>query len=189
MSLQLPITESSMAFLHEVERQSGQNLALCYQCGKCSAGCPIAFEMDYPPHQVIRGAQMGMRDRVLTSRTIWLCAACETCSTRCPQDVDPAGVMDALRRIAYTEGIRSPEQDVPLFHRLFLGSVRQFGRVFEMGMIALYNLFSGHLTKDLTMAPKMLLKGKLSVLPPPMRHAKGVKEMFARAEALEGELE
>ncbi|MFN2156840.1 MAG: 4Fe-4S dicluster domain-containing protein [Anaerolineae bacterium] len=189
MSLQLPLAESDSAFLHEVERRSGQNLARCYQCGKCSAGCPIAFEMDYPPHQVIRGVQMGMRDLVLASRTIWLCAACETCSTRCPQDVDPAGVMDALRRIAYAEGVRSPEQDVPLFHRLFLGSVRQFGRVFEVGLIAFYNLFSGHLTKDLVIAPKMLLKGKLSVLPPSMRHAKGVKEMFARADALEVELE
>ena len=188
MSLQLPLGESGTSFLREVERQSGQHLARCYQCGKCSAGCPIAFEMDYPPHQIIRGAQMGMRDLVLTSRTIWLCAACETCSTRCPQDVDPAGVMDALCRIAYTEGIRSPERDVPLFHRLFLGSVRQFGRVFEVGMIAFYNLFSGHLTKDLIMAPKLLLKGKLSVLPPSRRHARGVKEMFARAEALEGEL-
>ncbi|MFL7807317.1 MAG: 4Fe-4S dicluster domain-containing protein, partial [Anaerolineae bacterium] len=87
MSLQLPLAESDIAFLHEVERRSGQNLARCYQCGKCSAGCPIAFEMDYPPHQVIRGVQMGMRDLVLASSTIWLCAACETCSTRCPQDV------------------------------------------------------------------------------------------------------
>jgi heterodisulfide reductase subunit C len=188
MSLQLPRGEAAIAFLEEVERRSGHEMSLCYQCGKCSAGCPIAFEMDYPPHQVIRGVQLGMRDLVLSSRTIWLCAACETCSTRCPQDVDPAGVMDALRRMAYAAGIRSPERDVPLFHRIFLGTVRQFGRVYEAAMIGLYNVFSGHYTKDLGLAPMMLLKGKLSVLPPWNRHVRGTKEMFARAKALEDKL-
>jgi heterodisulfide reductase subunit C len=189
VNVQLPLTESDIAFLRQVERKSGHNLALCYQCGKCTAGCPIAFEMDYPPHQIIRGVQFGKRDMVLSSRTIWLCAACETCSTRCPQEVDPAGIMDALRRIAYAEGVRSPERDVPLFHRIFLGTVRQFGRVFEVGMLGLYNLFSGHLTKDLLLAPKMFLKGKLGLLPPRNKNIQGVKEMFARAQELEGELE
>jgi heterodisulfide reductase subunit C2 len=126
---------------------------------------------------------------VLSSRTIWLCAACETCSTRCPQEVDPAAVMDALRRIAYAEGIRSPERDVPLFHRIFLGSVRQFGRVFEAGMIASYNLLSGHLVKDLVIAPKMLLKGKLGLLPSRDPKVRGMRELFARARELEGKPE
>ena len=189
MNLQLPLTESQSAFLRQVEQGCGHNLALCYQCGKCTAGCPIAFEMDYPPHQIIRSVQFGRRDEVLSSRTIWLCAACETCSTRCPQQVDPAGVMDALRRIAYAEGIRSPEHDVPLFHTIFLGSIRQFGRIFEVGMIGLYNLFSGHLTKDLLLAPRMLLKGKLGLLPPWNKEIRGVKEMFDKAKELEGELE
>jgi heterodisulfide reductase subunit C len=151
----------------------------CYQCGKCTAGCPVAYEMDIPPHQVMRAVQMGMRDAVLSSSTIWICAACETCSTRCPQDADPAGVIDALRRIAYANGIKTPEADVPLFHRIFLGTVRQFGRVFEAGMIGFYNLFSGHYTKDLGLAPAMLLKGKLSLLPSMHGDRKVLKEMFA----------
>ena len=189
MSTQLPLTESQTEFLRRVEAKCDRNLALCYQCGKCTAGCPIAFEMDYSPHQIIRGVQLGMSDVVLSSRTIWLCAACETCSTRCPQNVDPAGVMDALRRIAYARGIKSPEQDVPLFHRLFLRSVEQFGRVYELGMMAFYNLFSGHFVKDVMMAPKMLFKGKLGLLPPRDKHVKGMKEMFAKARELEGKLE
>jgi heterodisulfide reductase subunit C len=145
--------------------------------------------MDYPPHQIMRGVQLGMRDAVLSSRTIWLCAACETCSTRCPQDVEPAAVMDALRRIAYAEGIKSPEQDVPLFHTIFLGSVRWFGRLFEAAMIGVYNVFSGHLTKDLNVAPKMLLKGKISLLPPQAKNSKELRQMFAKAKELEGKLE
>ena len=185
MSLLLTNTESQLDFLREVGERSGQNLAACYQCGKCTAGCPIVFAMDYPPNQIIRGVQLGMRDVVLSSRTIWLCASCETCTTRCPQEVDVAGVMDVLRRMALTEKIKSPEGDVPLFHRIFLGSVRQFGRVFEMGMMGFYNLFSGHYLKDVAMAPRMLSKGKLSLLPPRDRNIEGLKEMFAKARELE----
>jgi hypothetical protein len=94
--------------------------------------------------------------------------------------------MDALRRIAYSEGIRSPERDVPLFHRIFLGSVRLFGRIFEAAMIGSYNVLSGHLTKDVPMAPKMLLKGKLSLLPPRAEDGKALQRIFAKAAELEG---
>jgi len=135
--------------------------------------------MDIPPHQMMRAVQLGMRDAALSSRSIWVCAACETCSARCPQEADPAGVMDALRRIAFAEGVKSPEPDVPLFHRLFLGTVQQFGRVFEAGMIGLYNVFSGHYTKDLGLAPMMFLKGKLGLVPSVHGDRKIMKTLFA----------
>jgi len=96
--------------------------------------------------------------------------------------------MDALRRIAYAEGIKSPEHDVMLFHRIFLESVRLFGRLFEAAMIGFYNVFSGHFTKDVNMAPKMLLKGKLSLLPPRPKNGKALREMFAKVKELEGKL-
>jgi heterodisulfide reductase subunit C len=187
MSWILPYARSD--FMNEVQREMGTAAGLqstkkvptaaeCYQCGKCTAGCPVAYEMDYPPHQVMRAVQLGMRDAVLSSHTIWICAACETCSERCPQEADPAGVMDALRRIAFSSGIKSAEPDVPLFHRIFLGTVRQFGRVFEAGMIGLYNVFSGHYTKDLVLAPIMLLKGKLNLLPGMHGDRQALKEIF-----------
>ena len=173
----------------QVEDSSGQRLARCYQCGKCTAGCPCASSMDYPPHQIMRALQLGMRDAVLHSRAIWLCAACETCTTRCPQGVDVVAVMDALRRIAYAAHIRTPEKDVPIFHRIFMGSVRQHGRIFEITMMGLYNAFSGHLLKDVGMAPRMLLKGKLGLLPPRVEGGRSLRAMFERARALEAEVE
>ena len=183
MALTLPYGRSE--FMNEVQGELGAaergvpTASECYQCGKCTAGCPVAYEMDIPPHQMMRAVQLGMRDPALKSRSIWVCAACETCSARCPQDADPAGVMDALRRIAFAEGVKSPEPDVPLFHRLFLGTVQQFGRVFEAGMIGLYNVFSGHYTKDLGLAPTMLLKGKLGLLPSMHGNRKVMKKLFA----------
>lgn len=92
-------------FVRKVEEISGQNLLACYQCGKCSAGCPVVAEMDILPSQVIRLAQMGSDEEVLDSKTIWLCASCMTCMARCPKGVDLAKVMEALRLIRLRKNI------------------------------------------------------------------------------------
>ncbi|MGD2039607.1 MAG: 4Fe-4S dicluster domain-containing protein [Anaerolineae bacterium] len=89
--------------VHRVEEYSGQDLMACYQCGKCAAGCPVAFAMDMLPSQVIRYAQLGLVDKLLESKTIWLCAACQTCYTRCPKGIDLSRIMEALREIVMYE--------------------------------------------------------------------------------------
>ncbi len=86
-------------FVRQVETISGASLLACNQCGKCSAGCPVAFGMDLLPNQVIRLAQLGIED-VLSSQTIWTCAACLTCVSRCPKGIDLPRVMEALRQIS-----------------------------------------------------------------------------------------
>jgi heterodisulfide reductase subunit C len=85
-------------FVRQIELISGENLLACNQCGKCSAGCPVAFEMDLLPSQVIRLAQLGIED-VLESPVIWTCAACLTCVSRCPKGIDLPRIMEALRLI------------------------------------------------------------------------------------------
>jgi heterodisulfide reductase subunit C len=84
----------------KVEEISGTNLDSCYQCGKCSAGCPSAFVMDLLPHRIIRDLQIGLVDEALASQTPWVCASCEACSVRCPRGIEVARVMEALRQIA-----------------------------------------------------------------------------------------
>ena len=82
-----------------VIESAGEEIYDCYQCYKCSAGCPVSFDMDLLPHQVIRSVLFNQEEKVLSSRTIWICATCETCTTRCPNEIDIAGVMDVLRQI------------------------------------------------------------------------------------------
>ncbi len=86
-------------FVAKVEELSGQNLLACYQCGKCSAGCPAVSEMDILPNQIIRFAQLGFKDELLKSKAIWICASCFTCNARCPKGINIAEVIEALRQI------------------------------------------------------------------------------------------
>jgi heterodisulfide reductase subunit C len=87
------------SFVDKVQELSGQNLLACYQCGKCSAGCPAVSQMDILPNQIIRFAQLGLKDELLASRAIWICASCMTCNARCPKGINIAEVIEALRQI------------------------------------------------------------------------------------------
>ena len=89
--------------VRRVEEISGEDLMACYQCGKCSAGCPAAGAMDLLPSQIIRLVQLGQVEDALASQTIWFCAACQTCYARCPKGVDLTRIMEALREIAMQE--------------------------------------------------------------------------------------
>jgi len=86
-------------FVAKVEEISGQKLLACYQCGKCSAGCPAVSQMDILPNQVIRYAQLGFQDELMKSKSIWICASCMTCNARCPKGINIAEVIEALRQI------------------------------------------------------------------------------------------
>ena len=119
-------------FLDDVnEKINGVPIQRCYHCRKCTAGCPLAFVMEYNPNKVIKMIQMGMKQEVLGSSTIWLCASCETCITRCPNEVDIARMMDVLRETAINEGVAANEKNVLSFHKAFLGSIKSRGRINE----------------------------------------------------------
>jgi heterodisulfide reductase subunit C len=158
--------------------ESGINIQDCYQCQKCSAGCPVAFAMDYKPNQIMQMVLLGMKERVLASKTIWVCASCYTCSTRCPNDIDIAGVMDWLRQSALREGVVPAEKEVPLFHAAFLDSIRSHGRVHELGMMARYKMKTGKFFDDFKLGWKMFKKGKLKLFPSGIKKKKEITELF-----------
>jgi heterodisulfide reductase subunit C len=163
-----------------VEARSGERVSRCFQCGKCSNGCPLAFAMDLKPNQVIRMIQLGLEDEVLRSKTIWICAGCQTCTTRCPNDIDIAHLMDSLRQLSQEAGVPPAEPKVVKFHKAFLDSIRRHGRVYELGMVARYKLATLDLFGDTKLAWKMLKKGKLRFLPSGVKGKKEIRRMFEK---------
>ena len=173
---QINLTENS--FLSEVVHASGEKLQACYQCQKCSAGCPVAYAMDILPNQVLRHIQYGHRDKVLSSKTIWICASCYTCSVRCPNNIDIAHIMDALRHLALHSGAKPGEKDVPLFHSVFLDTIKSKGRIHELSLIMQYKLKTRDFFKDAGLGWMMYRKGKIKLFPSKFGGGKEMKEIF-----------
>ncbi len=167
-----------------IRHHLGVNLNHCYQCGKCAAGCPVAVDMDFTSCRTLRLLQMeepAMDAKVLASEGIWLCLACETCSTRCPQEVEVAKVMDYVRTEAVAKGVAHPKsKDILAFHRAFLDSIRVTGRLYEIGLVADYKLRSRHFLKDVALAPKMYVRGKLPLFPHLIKGRDSMKRIFQR---------
>lgn len=178
------VLKNRTRFLEDIRKESGQNVNLCYQCKKCTAGCPVADEMDLTPTQVMHAIRLGQRNTVLDSRTIWVCSSCETCTTRCPQDVDIARVMDASRILASREGETCKVPDIPAFHKSMLENIRIFGRMYELGLVGTLKMRTFKFTQDMFMGIRMFLKGKLKLMP----KIAGVIEtnrIFSRIEEIE----
>ena len=148
-----------------LERTSGVDINVCHQCRKCASGCPVAYAMDYTPVQLLHAVRLGLKDLVLGSATIWLCASCETCATLCPQDVDIVRAMDSLKAIALRGGVKPKVPEVASFYRSSLQNIGLFGRMYELGVIAQLKLATRQFVKDLDLGAQMLRKGKLSLLP------------------------
>lgn len=180
MTITITTNDLLSGLADEVEKRSGIKVKECYQCGKCTAGCPIAFEMDSKPSQVIRLVQMGAKKAALSCRAIWLCASCETCSTRCPMNVEIAELMNVLREMALEEGLASEEEaNIVEFDKAFLNSVKKHGRLSEMWMVNEYKMKRPKTAlQDVNLAPKMFKKGKISILPHNIKARQEIKRIF-----------
>jgi heterodisulfide reductase subunit C len=178
--MKIALSKQARALAVKVSEMIGQNIDGCYQCGKCTAGCPLAYTMEIPPHEIVRLVQLGREEEALASHTIWLCASCETCTSRCPKNIDIASVMDALRILAFRQGRTRAEKEITLFHKLFLQVVGRFGRVNDLRLMGQYNLRTLDPFKDWRLGQKLFSKGKLRLTAPPVKGLKEFREMLQR---------
>jgi heterodisulfide reductase subunit C len=171
------------SFRSEVEAAGGENVSTCFQCEKCTNGCPLYAWMDIPPHRMMRCIQLGLKDEALRSNTIWVCASCETCTARCPNSIDIAHVMDTLRQMSQREGVPASQRSVPIFHKAFLNSIRRHGRVYEAEMATSFFLKNESwrsLSKLAGMGLQMFSKGKVKLMPSRAGATGQVKDIFRR---------
>jgi heterodisulfide reductase subunit C2 len=163
----------------EVTERSGTDLNRCYQCRSCGNGCPFVQAMDYTPNQVLRLVQFGLRQEVLTCKTIWVCVGCHTCSSQCPMSIDIAAVMDTLRLMAVEEGVVIGKPNIIDFHEEVLRSLEKYGRAHKLGIMLGYKRQTGHWLKDLDLGLKMLAKRKLDLIPSRVRDVnKEIADLF-----------
>lgn len=174
--------DSSLA--EEIAERSGENVFLCYQCGKCASGCPSRMFMDSTPTELMRYVQLGMVEEAMKGNTIWYCLSCQTCSTRCPQDIDIAHVVDTLRILVQEKKIKADTLNMRLFNWLWMNMLKYMGRMYEAGLTGMLNLFTGRPLKDLSLGIRMIRKGKLKLLPS-IRKPFMTMKMFSRARGLQ----
>jgi heterodisulfide reductase subunit C len=180
MAITISKDKSARGLLKQVQEISGADLSKCYQCKKCTSGCPVSSMTKCSPSEMMRRLHLGLDDELLNSDILWMCVSCETCSARCPMGIDVAAVMDALRKLAVQRGAARPEGNVPLFNRAFLKTVQVFGRTYDIAMIAGYKLGSGKLLADTEKFPTMLRKRKIALLPPRGADRTTVRRIFKK---------
>ena len=169
------ISDDDLRACEAIAAEAGVNLKDCYQCGKCTAGCPLADGMDLMPREVIRYLQMGAIDVVLEAKTPWICAQCVVCSSRCPQNVDICSTMRAVRLASKAAG-KKPLIEADLFDDTFIANVRAHGVSNEQYLAAAYNIKSLHFTQDMGNAGRMVKRRMVGVL---MHNTEGRKDVAA----------
>ncbi len=148
-----------------IEERYAAEVALCYQCKRCTSGCPVAQEMEYRPHQVIRMVRMGMSERLLSSDSVWTCVGCYQCATRCPQSIPITDIMYSLKAEAMLRGTTAPRARPPAFTKAFTSTVERFGRSHEPVLLARYYLSTDPRPafKFIPLGIKMFLQGRLPI--------------------------
>lgn len=179
--------QNTESFLSLVEERSGQPIHRCYQCEKCANGCPMLGHMDLSTNQLFLWIQLDAQEEALAANTPWLCASCYTCSVRCPNQIDIAQVMDALRGIARERGHDSPIEGFIEFHETFLDMVRRRGRVNEVALMTRLHKNPLALLSQSRLGWAMFRRGRLALLSPGVRDREAIRAIFASMEAGDGE--
>lgn len=191
-------------FLDEVcSLPGGECVRWCMQCGTCSASCPNVSQMDHSPRKIIALIRAGRRYDVLTSNTMWVCASCYLCTARCPKDVKITELMHSLERLAARHNLRNEQVSTPAMYKAFIDSIKNNGRVFEVGMMLRFYLSSllakpylqAVLTRKanpldiismLPLALKLMSHGRMALKPKKIKGVEQLKTIVEKAQALGG---
>ncbi len=179
MALRIKKATTERGLIDDVEEMSGVTIKTCLQCKRCANGCPVAEYTTSSPSEIIRQLRMGVGKELLDSEIIWTCVSCATCFSRCPMEINMAEVMDALRIMAVEKRAAKPAGNMPLMNKLLLGTIKSFGRTYDLGAMALYKAGTSSYMKDTEKFPMILKKGKIALLPPRGADKKTVKRIFA----------
>jgi heterodisulfide reductase subunit C len=186
----LPASEQALrkTFLEQASLvPGGERIARCIQCGTCTGSCPVSYVMDISPRMVIALFRAGEIEKILRSRTIWICASCYMCTTRCPQAIKITDILYALKRTAMERGLYPDRFPVYLLSKTFVENVNRFGRNNEVLLLTLYYLRRNPLglLRLLPLGISMLRKGRASLFPSKIKGVRTIRQILGAAKALE----
>ena len=186
------MSETQSQLVADVEKLAHTQVNDCYQCGKCTAGCPRGDVMDIGPTRLIRLVQTGEVLEAARAESVWQCVSCLTCSTRCPKSVNISGVIDALRQISVEKRISAKRfNKTVLFQKEFLRNIRRNGRTNELELVVAWKLLGlasdlnpPAALRDAQLGPKMFFRHKLHFMPgSPVKDKAVVRRIFDRCMA------
>jgi quinone-modifying oxidoreductase subunit QmoC len=162
----------------------GERLRECIQCGTCSAVCPLSAYMDYTPRRLVAMTRAGMKDDVLRSLSIWVCASCYACTVACPKEIPITDVMYALKRMAIREGVHPKRFATPVLTREFVGSVDRFGRSTESRLAMRLYLKTRPmlLLRDARLGRRLLRRGRMGLRRESIRQRAQLRTMLRALE-------
>ena len=167
----------------------GNPLKTCIQCGTCSGTCPVVDYMDHTPRLIIGMIRANLKDEVLGSNTFWYCASCYHCTVRCPAQIDIAETMYALKRYSIWKHVHQEGLVGPTFSETFVKTILRSGRSFEPILATSYLFSAGvrEFIQEAVTGTKMILKGRMPVLPTKIKRLDNFKRMVSRVIPLEAE--
>ncbi len=164
----------------ELVKEIEPNIYYCYQCGKCTAGCPLSDVYDYQPNEIIRLIQLNKIDDIINSNSVYLCASCEICSSRCPQQVNIAAVMNHLRIKSWQYNVFKLKE-ISNFYKIFLRIIEKLGKSFEPLLILTLNLLNKRFFNDMDLMPGILLRQKIRLIPELTKNRKEIARIINKS--------
>jgi heterodisulfide reductase subunit C len=183
-------TESDLRqiFLRQVEAiPAGERIKRCIQCGTCTGSCPVSYAMDISPRQLIALFRAGELETIMRSRSIWICASCYACTTRCPSGIKITDVIYALKRTVMEKGYESKAPQVQVLAKLFVGNLMSYGRLHEGTLIRKYYMKTGifKLFGFIPLVKKMLETKRLALFPKKIKEYKSLSRIIKKAQEIE----
>lgn len=171
-------------FIEEIRKMpGGERILDCIQCGVCAGSCHARFAMDHSPMQVLKMAHLGLKQDVLSSSTIWICASCYTCASRCPRGLNIPAIMSGFKNMAIENNVPAPIKLKPKFHKTFTEIVGKYGRMHEpeLQMKLLDKTKPRALLRNASLGIRMFRKGKLKLQPSKLDRSTRFSEVFKKA--------
>jgi heterodisulfide reductase subunit C len=175
-------------FLDQVQHiPAGEKIKRCLQCGTCTGSCPVSHAMDISPRQLVALFRAGEMEQILQSRTIWICASCYACTTRCPAGIKVTDTIYALKRVAMEKDLKTVAPQVQRLARIFTRILMRYGRLHEGSLIAEYYTRTNPLKLFgiIPLGRKMVRTKRVGIFPHRIKAHRALAKIIRKAQQIE----